>query len=124
MSGPKGRGVGCLYEENSQLKTARWERFVSGAWRSNEKKMRGSSDMNRTRRRLACDWSKQRAQLSARSELTTFCSAFAHGSMQLRGAALPRFRGLRYNQRLCNEPPRGEAARFAPPTLPQGGKGA
>ena len=25
--------------------------------------------MNRTRRRLACDWSKQRAQLSARSEL-------------------------------------------------------
>jgi len=60
QSGQKGRGVGCPYEENSQLKTSRLVRLVSGGWRSNEKKkMRGSPDMNRTRRRLECDWSKQ-----------------------------------------------------------------
>ena len=60
LSRQKGRGVGSPYEENSQLKTSHWVRFVSGGWRSNEtKKMRGSPDMNRKRRCLECDWSKQ-----------------------------------------------------------------
>ena len=56
LSGQKGRGVGCPYEENLQLKTSRWVRFVSGGWRSKEKKKRGSSDMNHARRRLERDW--------------------------------------------------------------------
>ena len=56
--------------------------------------------MNRTRRRLESDWSKQRAQRA--DQLTTFCSASAYGLMQLRGAALPRFRGSEYNQHPSN----------------------
>ena len=70
------------------------ERRLAGATRN---KMRGSLDMNRTRRRLECDGSNQRAQRA--DQLTTFCGASAHGLMQLRGAALPRFRGSEYNQR-------------------------
>ena len=41
LSGQKGTGVGCLYEENSQLKTSRLVRLVSGGWRGNEKKNEG-----------------------------------------------------------------------------------
>ena len=62
LSELKGRGVGCPYEESSQLKTSRWVRFVSGGWQEQHSKetMRGSPDMNpvltnHTRGGAVCD---------------------------------------------------------------------